>query len=65
MVFDKLFQLIRNGKLKCFSSTIISSWRIEPFDVMCIGISYIENFSIWVRSLQGLMAGGKVMEEGG
>ena len=63
-VFDKLFQLIRNGKFECLSSTNISSWGVEPFDVMYIEISYIEDFSMWVRSLQGLMAGGKVMEEG-
>ena len=64
MVFNRLFQLVRNGKQECLSSTNTSSWDIEPFDVIYIEIPYTEDFSEWVGSLQGVMAGGKVKEEG-
>ena len=63
-MFDELFQLVGNRAMKSLNSSNISVGGLEPISVVYIEVSNIENFSVWVFSQQGLMAGIKILKEG-
>ena len=64
-MLNNLFQLVGNGKIECFSSTHISGAGVEPFDMVYIEVPHVEELSAFVGSLQGFLAGSKILKEGG
>ena len=63
-MFDNLFQLVRNRKMKSFSSPNISMGGLEPVSMVYNEVSNMENFSVWVWRQQRLIAGSKILKEG-
>ena len=51
-----------NGKIKNLSSAHISGVEAEPFAMVYVEVPCVED--VWVRSLQGLMAGSEILKEG-
>ena len=63
-MFDNLFQLIRNRGMKSLNSPNITGGGLEPVSAVYIEVFNIKNFTVWVFSQQGLMAGSKILKEG-